>query len=157
MPTSPGRDLGSVLFEEAERFITAGLRMFDEKGEAMALAAVTALLLGCRASEVLSLHVRDPDCGGTRLWIAARDSEYTGKTDNAARNPEVPDVLRARLLQRTVGKRPEDYLFGVGSTGRPKCRQVLHRAVRRVCTVAGVPQSLSGVSEPSPRKPRLGP
>ena len=135
----PNRGKKQLRFEEAERFITAGLRLFDERGDAMALAAVTALLLGCRASEVLFLHVRDLDCGGTRLWIAARDSEYTGKTGNAARNPEVPDVLRPRLLQRTVGQRPEDYLFGVGSTGKPRSRQVLHRTVRRVCTVAGVP------------------
>ena len=135
----PNRGKKQLRFEEAERFITAGFRMFDEKGDAMALAAVTALLLGCRASEVLYLHVRDLDCGGTRLWIAAPDSEYSGKTANAARNPEVPEALRPRLLQRTIGKRPEEYLFGVASTGRPKSRQVLHSAVRRVCIAAGVP------------------
>jgi hypothetical protein len=45
----------------------------------------------------MALHVRDLDCGGTRLWIAAPDSEYSGKTDNAARNPEVPEALRPRL------------------------------------------------------------
>ena len=57
-------------------FITTGFRLFAEKGHTMALAAVTALLLGCRASEVVHLHVRDLDCGGTRLWIAAQDGEY---------------------------------------------------------------------------------
>lgn len=51
----------------------------------------------------------------------------------------MPEALRPRLLQRTVGKRPEEYLFGVASTGRPKSRQVLHSAVRRVCIAAGVP------------------
>lgn len=54
-------------YQEAERFITTGFRLFDEKRDAMARAAVTTLLLGCRASEVLHLHVRDLDCGGTRL------------------------------------------------------------------------------------------
>lgn len=48
-------------------------------------------------------------------------------------------LLRPRLLLRTIGKQPEDYLFGVASTGRPKSRQVLHYAVRRVCTAAGIP------------------
>jgi integrase len=76
---------------------------------------------------------------GTRLWIAAQDGEYRGKTHNAARNPEVPEVLRPRLLQRAAGKRSEEYLFGVTSSGRPKHRQLLYMAVRRVCLAAGVP------------------
>ena len=126
-------------FEEAERFLTAGFQLFDERQDTMALAAVTALLLGCRASEVVRLKVRDLDCGGTRLWIAAQDSEYRGKTRNAARNPEVPDALRPRLLQRTVDLRPAAYLFGVSSSGRPRSRQALYDAVRRVCLAAGVP------------------
>ncbi|HAN90861.1 MAG TPA: hypothetical protein DCQ33_02120, partial [Nitrospira sp.] len=135
----PNRGKKQLRFEEAERFITAGFRLFDEKGDAMALASVTALLLGCRASEVLHLHVRDLECGGTRLWIAAQGSEYQGKTTNAARNPEVPEVLRPRLLQRAAGKLSEEYLFGVTAGGRPKPRQLLHSAVRRVCLAAGVP------------------
>lgn len=102
-------------FEEAERFLTAGFELFDKKQDSLALAAVTTLLLGCRVSEVVHLKVRDLDCGGTRLWIAAQDSEYRGKTHNAARNPEVPDVLRPRLQQRTVGRQPEDYLFGTSA------------------------------------------
>ena len=86
----PSRGKKQLRFEEAERFLTAGVRLFDEQKDVMALAAVTTLLLGCRASEVLHLKVRDLDCGGTRLWIAAQDGEYRGKTRNAARNPEVP-------------------------------------------------------------------
>lgn len=135
----PGRGKRQLRFDEAERFLTTGFRMADENDDAMALAAVTALLLGCRASEILHVRVRDLDCGGTRMWIAARDSEYGGKTHNAARNPDVPESLRPRLLQRTSGKQPDDYLFGVARTGRPKCRQVLHTAVRRICLAAGVP------------------
>ena len=73
----------------------------------MALAAVTALLLGCRASEVLQVRVRDLDCGGTRLWIAARDSDYRGKTTNAARDPDIPEVLRPRLLKLTLDQAPD--------------------------------------------------
>jgi len=134
----PNRGKKQLRFEEAERFITAGFRLFDEQQDTLALAAVTTLLLGCRASEVIHLKARDLDCGGTRLWVAAQDSDYRGKTHNAARNPEVPEVLRPRLLQRTIGMRPEDYLFGTASTGRPKSRQALHDAVRRVCLSAQV-------------------
>lgn len=135
----PSRGNKQLRFEEAERFITVGFRMFDEKADAMALAAVTALLLGCRVSEVLHLRVRDLDCSGTRLWVAAQDGEYSGKTHNAARNPEVPEVLRLRLLRRAAGKQPEEYLFGASPSGGPKKRQLLHVAVRRVCIAAGVP------------------
>ena len=145
----PSRGKKQLRFEEAERFLTAGFQLFDEQKDLMALAAVTTLLLGCRASEVMYLKVRDLDCGGTRLWIAAQDSEYRGKTRNAARNPEVPDVLRPRLLQRAAGLQPEDYLFGISSNGRPSCRQTLYKAVRRVCLAAGgpvvCPHSLRGL------------
>ena len=96
----PNRGKKQLRFEEAERFITAGFRLFDAKGDAMALAAVTTLLLGSRASEVLHLHVRDLDCGGTRLWIAAQGSEYQGKTTNEARNPEVPEVQLLHITER---------------------------------------------------------
>lgn len=105
----------------------------------MALAALTALLLGLRASEVLHLRVRDLDCGGTKLWVAASDS-YGGKTANARRDVEVPNVLQPRLLKVAAGQAPDAYLFGTGSTGKPRCRQVLYCAVHRVCDAAGVPK-----------------
>ncbi len=113
--------------------------MFDEREDTMALAAVTALLLGCRAGEVLNLRVRDLDCGGTKLWVAARDSEYRGKSHNAARDPDVPDVLRLRLLKLTAGQAPDAYLFGLSAIGKPRSRQVLHATVKRLCLDAGVP------------------
>ena len=135
----PNRGKKQLRFDEAERFITSAFRMFDERGDTMALAAVTALLLGCRAGEVLNLRIRDLDCGGTKLWVAARDSEYRGKSHNAARDPDVPDVLRPRLLKLTAGQVPDAYLFGLSATGKPKSRQVLHATVKRVCIDAGVP------------------
>lgn len=135
----PSRGKKQLRFDEAERFITAAFQSFDERGDGMALAAVTALLLGCRSGEVRHMRVRDLDCGGTKLWVAARDSEYRGKTHNAARNPDVPEVLRLRLLQLAVNRPPDAYLFGQSSTGKPKCNQVLHASVRRVCVTAGVP------------------
>jgi integrase len=136
----PAAGKKQLRFEEAERFISAGFRLFDERGDAMALAAVTALLLGCRASEVTHLRARDLDCGGTRLWIAAHDGDYRGKTRNATRNSDVPEVLRPRLLKRVEDLRPDDYLFGATAAGKPRCRQLLYSAVHRVCAAAEVPR-----------------
>ena len=145
----PNRGKKQLRFDEAERFITTAFQRFDEQQDTMALAAVTALLLGCRASEVLQLRVRDLDCGGTKLWVAARDGDYRGKTANAARDPDVPEVLRPRLLKLSTGQAPDAYLFGLGSTGKPKNRQLLHSTVQRLCVAAGVPvvcpHSLRGV------------
>lgn len=126
-------------FEEASRFISTGLKMYDEQQDMMALAAVVALLLGLRASEVLNVRVRDLDCNGTKLWVAASDS-YRGKTENARRDSDVPAVIQERLTRLAARGAPEDYLFGLGETGRPRCRQVLHRAVHRVCDAAEVPR-----------------
>jgi integrase len=134
----PNRGKKQLRFEEAERFITTGLQLFDEHEDWMALAAVTALLLGLRASEVLHLRVRDLDCGGTKLWVAAIDS-YRGKSANARRDPEVPHVLQPRLLKLAADRAPDKYLFGVGRTGKPHGRQLLHTTVQRVCTTANVP------------------
>jgi len=145
----PSRGKKQLRFDEAERFISTAFQLFDERQDTMALAAVTALLLGCRASEVLQLRVRDLDCGGTKLWVAARDSDYRGKTANAARDPDVPEVLRPRLLKLTADQAPDAYLFGLSSTGKPKSRQALHSTVQRLCVAAGVPvvctHSLRGV------------
>lgn len=126
-------------FEEASRFITTGLRLYDEQQDLMALASVVALLLGLRASEVLNVCVRDLDCNGTKLWVAASDG-YRGKTENARRDSDVPVVIQARLVELAARHAPEDLLFGLGETGKPRCRQVLHRAVHRVCDAANVPR-----------------
>jgi integrase len=135
----PNRGKKQLRFEEAERFITAGLRLFEERDDRLALAAVTALLLGLRASETLHLRVRDFDGGGTKLWVAAIDS-YRGKTENARRDSEVPLVLRPRLSKLASGRAPDEFLFGIGRTGKPRSRQRLHAAVHWVCSKAGVPR-----------------
>ena len=145
----PNRGKKQLRFDEAQQFITTALQQFDEQQDVMALAAVTALLLGCRSSEVLQLRVRDLDCGGTKLWVAALDSDYRGKTANAARDPDVPEILRPRLLQLAADRAPAAYLFGQGRTGKPKCRQLMYSTVKRLCVAAGVPvvcpHSLRGV------------
>ena len=135
----PSRGKKQLRFDEAERYITAAFQMFDHRDDKMALATVTALLLGCRAGEVRHLRVRDLDCGGIKLWVAARDGDYRGKTHNAARDPDVPEVLRPRLLQLAADRDPDAFLFGLRSRDKPTSHQVFHAAVRRVCVAAGVP------------------
>jgi integrase len=134
----PARGKKQLRFEEAERFITVGFQLFDERQDWLALGAVTALLLGLRVSEVLHLRVRDLDCGGTKLWIAAIDS-YRGKTENARRDCELPKVLQPRLMKLAESRAPDEYLFGRARTGNPRCRQLLNAAVHRICKAASVP------------------
>lgn len=126
-------------FEEAAKFISAGLALFDTRDDMLALASVTVLLLGCRAGELLHVRVRDLDCGGTRLWLAAQDGGYAGKTRNAVRNADVPTVIQSRLHALTAGRSPDDYLFGRRQHSKPVVRQLLWTAVRRVCVAAAVP------------------
>ena len=135
----PNRGKKQLRFDEAERFISVAFRMFDEGEDMMALATVTALLLGCRAGEVRHLRVRDLDCAGAKLWVAAGDSDYRGKTRNAARDPDVPEVLRPRLLRLASGRDPHALLFAMSRTGKPVSHQAFYSAVHRVCRAAGVP------------------
>ena len=86
----------------------------------------------------------------SRIVLHGRTSEKPGgKTANAAREPDVPEVLRPRLLKLSADQAPDAYLFGLGSTGKPKNRQLLHSTVQRLCVAAGVPvvcpHSLRGV------------
>jgi len=135
----PNRGKKQLRFDEAERFISTGFHLFEERDDWLALAGVTALLLGLRASETLHLRVRDLDCGGTKLWVAASDS-YRGKTANARRDLEIPKVLTPRLAKLAADRVPDAYLFGATRTGKPCSRQVFHAAVHRVCKKADVPK-----------------
>src|SRR5205814_1049912 len=80
--------------DEAKRYKDTAFRLFDEKGDRMALAAVVPLFLGLRASGVMGRCVRDIDAGGAVLWID------TGKSKNARRQLVVKaQPLRERLAQ----------------------------------------------------------
>ena len=74
--------------DEARRFAETALTLYTEQGDTLALAALMALLLGLRASEVLLRVARDVDDGGRILWIDG------GKTHNARRHLRVPEVLQ---------------------------------------------------------------
>jgi len=98
-----------------------------EQGDAGAIAAMTALLLGMRASEVVERVVRDLDDDARLLWIPK------SKTDAGRRTLEVPEVLRPYLRTLAKGKEPFDRLFTESD------RHFLLYHVRRVAKLASVP------------------
>lgn len=93
-----------------------------------ATAALTAFVLGLRASEVVARTTDDLDDDGWLLWI--RDT----KTAAGDREIEVPAELRERLLALAAPLRPGTRLFG------DLTRYGLHYHVVRLCQAAGVPR-----------------
>lgn len=77
-------------------------------GDSGAVAAMTSLLLGLRASEVVERVVRDFDDGGRVMWIPA------SKTDAGRRTLEVPESLRPHLARLAEGK-----AAALSGSGRP--------------------------------------
>lgn len=119
--------------DEARRFVAAAQREFAASQHPLAIGVLCALLMGLRASEVLSRSVRDVDDAGKMLWIDA------GKTQRARRHLEVPHLLRKPLLQ-LVADRPQSAPLFAGITGTTTTRQSLHRMVRKLCARAQVPR-----------------
>lgn len=90
--------------------------------------------MGLRASEILKRQVRDLDAKGQVLWIDL------GKTHNARRHLNVPEVLQAYLLQICKCKGgKEDYIFAAHTLRKPRRRQALWEEVRTICHRAEVP------------------
>lgn len=113
--------------DEARKFL-AVCQEHTAEGDPAAVAAMTALLLGLRGSEVVERVVRDLDDGGRLLWIPS------AKTEAGKRTLEVPDSLRPALLKLAKGKQPSEKLF----TDRDRHWLLYH--VRRMCREAGVPE-----------------
>ena len=86
--------------EEAKRFTDAGLQHFETTKNPLAVAALVAITMGPRASEVLNRSVRDLDNGGKILVI---DS---GKNERAKRRLDVPLFLQPILLGLAQGREP---------------------------------------------------
>jgi integrase len=112
--------------DESKRFLECAL-VLGRTGDVGAVAAVTALVLGMRASEIAERIVRDLDAGGTKLLITS------AKTAAGVRTMKVPPVLRPLLKALAGGKQPSDRIFGVVNR-----HWVLH-SVKRICAAAGVP------------------
>lgn len=120
--------------EEANRFVSAALKMHDEGNDVLALGSVVALLLGLRASEVLRRRVSDVRDDGNLLSLGE------GKHSNARMTVRVPSLLAERLMKLAAEKRPDDLLFGTDSRGQPRHHRVLWNAVGRICERAQVPR-----------------
>lgn len=105
---------------------TAGARA--GAGEAGAVAAMMALVMGMRASEIVSRQVRDLDDGGRLLWIPS------AKTEAGRRTLVVPEVLRGYLRDVVRGKGGEARIFG------QHWRDWVRKWVQRICREAGVPK-----------------
>lgn len=113
--------------DEARKFM-AVCQKHAAEGDPAAVAAMTALLLGLRGSEVVERTVRDLDDGGRLLWIPK------AKTEAGKRMLEVPESLRPLLAAVVKGKKPTDRIF----TWKDRHRLLYH--VRRMCREAGVPE-----------------
>lgn len=113
--------------DESRKFLGAA-RAEADRGKEMGIAAMVALLMGERASEILNRQVRDLDDGGRLLIV--KDT----KTKAGERTLEVPELLRPYMLKLAEGKQPTDRLFRVRS------RRWLLRCVKKICTLAGVPE-----------------
>jgi integrase len=112
--------------DEARRWMAKAAEMADA-GEAGAVAAMLALLLGMRASEIVSRVARDLDDDGHQLWIP------DAKTEAGKRTLRVPDVLRPYLRRLTADSEPEARIFGDHWRDWPR------EWVQRIWTAAGVP------------------
>ncbi len=120
--------------EEARRFAKTALERFGQNGHPLNIAALVALMMGMRAQEVLLREVRDLDDGGRYLWIDA------GKTVNAKRHLEVPEMLRPYLARLAEGKAPSALLFGrKDEPAYIPNRSYLWAFVQRLCKFASVP------------------
>jgi integrase len=113
-----------------------------EDGDDGATAALVALLLGMRASEITSRRVSDLDedeAPGDLLWIPC------SKTPAGRRTLEVPHVLRPLLVRCCEGKGPDRYIFECGrkherGKKKPHLRDWVIAQVHRVCDAAKVPR-----------------
>jgi integrase len=119
-----GNRLGAVCFAE---------------GSEASTAVLMCMLMGMRASEVLSRVVRDIDRGGKYLRIDDNEQLcFLTKTEKSKRTVKIQSLLQPVLAAMAAGKSPTDPLFPGTAAGR-KSRQWFWEEVRRLCTKAGVP------------------
>jgi len=116
-----------------------GMALFKaNRGDEGAVAALVALLLGMRASEIVTRRVSDLDedtAPADLLWIPC------SKTPAGRRTLEVPDVLRPLLVQCTANKAPERHLFEADfrdGVSVPHWRDWILHNVHRICDAAKV-------------------
>lgn len=98
-----------------------------ERGDTGPVAAMMALVMGMRASEIVSRVVRDLDDDRRLLWIP------DAKTEAGRRTLEVPEILQPYLVAIAKGREPNARLFG------DHWRDWIRKQVKRICALAGVP------------------
>jgi len=109
-------------------------------GDPRAVAALMALYLGLRATEVTLRVVRDVDDGGRILWIP------DAKTPAGRRALDVPDVLGPMLVGLCAGRERTEFLFPTAYAdkarpgGRAHKRDWVREQVVEICDAAGVPR-----------------
>lgn len=129
-----GRGKPQLTADEARRWAAVAFELAPrEPGGA---AALTALMLGLRASEVVERVARDLDDGGATLVVPR------GKTANARRRVSVPERLQPILKSLAAGKELTERLFSFSRDGVRYWTQAICRRARVpvVCT-----QSLRGL------------
>jgi len=121
------RGKAQLRIDEARRWLAKALEIAEE-GDGGAVAAIVSLVMGMRASEIVSRVVRDLDDNGTLLWIP--DS----KTEAGKRTLRVPDILQPLLQALAQGKGAEALLFGYHD------RDWVRDWVKRICGLSKVPK-----------------
>ncbi len=132
---SLGKDGNTLRVKQARAWYVKAVELV-ERGDEGATAALVALLLGMRASEITTRRVVDLDedsAPGDLLWIPC------SKTPAGRRTLEVPEVLRPLLVRSTADKQPDAYLFEADD-GKPHWRDWILHNVHRVCDAAEVPR-----------------
>jgi integrase len=132
---SLGKEGKSLRVKEARAWYKKAVELADG-GDEGAIAALVAMLLGMRASEITSRLVSDLDedeAPGDLLWIPC------SKTPAGRRTLEVPAVLRPLLVELTEGKAPASHLFET-EEGKAHWRDWIIKNVRRICDLAKVPR-----------------
>ncbi len=119
-------------------------------GDDGAVAVLLAMLMGLRASEIVSRTVRDVDDDGRILWVDDNDSVgFSPKTEASKRPVQVWEEVRPYLLNRSIQKQSDTLLFPA-EAGGAHWRDWVRKQTRRLCKIAKVPvvcaHSLRGFS-----------
>lgn len=107
------------------------------EGDVGAIAALSAMLLGMRSTEICSIKAGDIDEDehpADLVWIP--DS----KTEAGRRTIEVAEPLRPFLADLAKGKKRDAYIFRSRSKDGKHWRDWPRKNVQRICALAGVPK-----------------
>jgi integrase len=107
--------------DEARKWTATAIGLADN-GDVGAVVALVALLLGMRASEIVSRVVRDLDDDNRQLWIP--DS----KTEAGKRTLRIPEVLRPYLERLAANRAADALIFGSHDRDWPRA------CVQRICS-----------------------